>query len=699
MNNDHASKKSFCIKAPSNWEKSYLEVWPLVTVPRQCICLRWCISKEYHEFTCSSLQFIVIRPAGTSVLLGRVKSSKANQLVGIEHVEGSRYALIFLSEKLDFKSLKVIANHQLTKSSKSLSNVSNKPLGDQLFRSNSLMSPSLLKKELHRIQSDASQANERESQAPHSFVTHDLISSSKDGNSLTHEFANDSVTEMVQDYTPSCSRDVKSLLDHLYNSYFYQLLMTKTPVVFYVKQMVGKTRQLAVEVHNHVEEKALVDELLKFLDNLKSVDDRKSRLLQCFESHLNYKAWHLEFENEAHQYEIKGYRLWLQNILNRENCQITKLDFEREFSQLKLKEYEIRVLLYFEILYLFLKWDPEYARRRANDNSLLDSRDSGKRKSRKKNAKTLNPFETAQLKLEFTFDGLCIRRTIEQNATERSEDLLLKFCKETIVPYYSSKFPRITRNLLEKCNGLDLLPERSHKHRHSAPPRSKLISSKSEAGRALPGNTSGASISNTSSPHSEASISKDYEILKRRRSNSGVHSLTRSDSSFNGFERDTRRRSSDIARIKNREINLPSSSLSKQRNSMHDISTNFPRRNLSFTEKLTMASLQGQSEESVQPKTTSSLSRSKTLSILEGSVSKRSEPSMDSILVQATPRKSSSVITELPDTPIKMNSLDKASACTVENHIVTESPAHKSNKAQLFVCVPTTPVKKKSASP
>ncbi|EPY49664.1 DNA replication pre-initiation complex subunit Sld3 [Schizosaccharomyces cryophilus OY26] len=697
MNNSHAFKKSFCIRAPSNWEKSYMEVWPIITVPRQYICLRWCISAHYHEFSCSSLQFLVIRPAGMNVLLGRVKTIYGSQTVAIEHVEDNRYALMLLSDQVEFRSLKVIANHQSSESSSaSIESGSSAKPSKRLVRTDSLLSSDFMEKTLHDIQSGSSLANEKEYKAfSNKFASPSQPTLEDNQENIERNEQDDIRIFHLEEAVPT----LENLIHSLRNGYFYQLLMTKTPVVFYAKQLVGKYRTHALEYFAKTKDESFIDELLKLLSSIRSVEAWKENLQSCFQNHLDGKAWHLELDDGASECELVGYRQWLQNALNQDSFESEKPDFIKEFSSLKAKEYELKVLIYFEVLYLLLKIHPEYANQK-------DSRDKTKNtklnsKNEKKEKEPPNLFEKVQLQLEFVFDGLCIRRTIEEKPPNSTEDLLLRFCKEGIIPFYSSKFPKITRVLLEKCNGLTLLPDFANPRAKHISRRSKLLSrSNTDSISSLKRlhSTNSVPSSSSSSP-----VDTKSSNLKRQGSFSSIQNLTRSDSRTSLGEKDMKKRTNNMSRIRNREVALPSSgSLVRHRSSLSEQPHSNNTSELSFTEKLLLASTDsnnGLAQRPVGGITKQDLTRSKTLNSVDSLSDELStlnqQKQSKSVLVQATPRKRTSFITSFQSPTAAHSAMPDDSPTKVisDDPIIQESPARNAMKSNVFVCVPTTPRK------
>ncbi|WBW71493.1 DNA replication pre-initiation complex subunit Sld3 [Schizosaccharomyces osmophilus] len=693
MNNSHASKKSFCIRAPANWEKSYMEVWPLITVPRQYICLRWCTSPQYHEFSCSSLQFLVIRPAGMNVLLGRVKTLYGSQTVAIEHVEDNRYALMLLSDQVEFRSLKVIANHQIPESSNtSIESGSSIKPPKRTSRANSLLSSGFMEKTLHNIQSGSSLANEQEYK---SIGSNKSIAPSNPTTDYEQENANQDEAENIKVFhSEEPVPTLENLTDSLRKGYFYQLLMTKTPVVFYAKQLVGKYRTHALDYFLKTKDESFIDELLKFLSSIRSVETWKENLQNCFQNHLNGRAWHLELDDGASETELHGYRQWLQNALNQDSLESEKPDFMKEFSSLKAKEYELKVLIYFEVLYILLKIHPEYA-------SQKSSRDKVKKtKPFKKEKEPPNLFEKVQLQLEFVFDGLCIRRTIEEKPSSSTEDLLLKFCKEGIIPFYSSKFPKIARVLLDKCNGLSLLPDFTNPRAKHPSRRSKLLSrSNTESSSSLKRWHSSTPVSSSSSPGDTKSSN-----LKRQGSfSSSAQNLTRSDSKTSFGEKDLKKRINSMSRIRNREVALPSSgSLVRHRSSFSEQPHSNNATELSFTEKLLLASSDPNNALPQRPSggnAKQDLARSKTLDSvdsLSGSFHNSDQRKQsNSVLVQATPRKRTSLIASFQSPTAAHPAVPDDSPTKVisDDPVIQDSPARNAMKPNVFVCIPTTPRK------
>ncbi|EPX74977.1 DNA replication pre-initiation complex subunit Sld3 [Schizosaccharomyces octosporus yFS286] len=694
MSNSHAFKKSFCIRAPANWEKSYMEVWPLITVPRQYICLRWCTSPQYHEFSCSSLQFLVIRPAGMNVLLGRVKTLYGSQTVAIEHVEDNRYALILLSDQVEFRSLKVIANHQLSESTNTSieSGSTVKPL-KKVSRENSLLSSGFMEKTLHDIRSGSTLANEQENKTTSNDK--DILSSHPipdyEQDNVNHEEPEDIKVFHSEDPLPT----LENLTDSLRKGYFYQLLMTKTPVVFYAKHLVGKYRTHALDYFKKTKDESLVEELLKFLSSIRSVETWKENLQNCFQDHLDGRAWHLELGDGAMEIELHGYRQWLQNVLNKDSHETEKPDFLKEFSYLKSKEYELKVLINFEVLYLLLKIHPEYATQKSSRDKIKKVKANSK-----KEKEPPNLFEKVQLQLEFVFDGLCIRRTIEEKPPNSTEDLLLKFCKEGIIPFYSSKFPKIARVLLEKCNGLSLLPDFTNPLTKHTSRRSKHLSrSNTDSSSSLKRLRSETPVSSSSSPGDTKSSN-----LRRQGSFSNTNfSLTRSDSRTSFTEKDLKKRTNNMSRIRNREVALPSSgSLVRQRSSFSEQPQSNSVSELSFTEKLLLASSDPNNALPQRPSggiAKQDLTRSRTLSSfdnLSDSVHTSDQRKQsNSVLVQATPRKRTSLVASFqsPTATHRRMPDDSPTKVISDDPVIQDSPSRNAMKPNVFVCIPTTPRK------
>ncbi|EEB09160.1 DNA replication pre-initiation complex subunit Sld3 [Schizosaccharomyces japonicus yFS275] len=604
MEDYSGSSGTFCIKAPAGWKQSVIKVTPLATTSRQNICLHWCLPKPYHTFTCTSLQFIVLRPAGSNILLGEIQNDERTSLVAIEHVREGRICTCILVKQCSLEAAEThfpITNKRHGKAHPPLTGVTALPLWNESYIAlieKVELTPKPASTD-NKPNTTESQAEPRSPPSPTTTV-----------GSIEHGFA------------------------ILVTKFCEQLFLSTAPVAFFAKSLVGRFRSCLHSLKSTATAAdVFLQDTLKLVETLPDLSEVNIHAQKCYEALQNGEPFNLEPPTHWSPCTTKCVREWVSSYLEQPREQINDDSFHRVVSSLKIRYCELLVLLCFELLHLATSFFPELP-------SITD-----------KTSLIYQLFYKLKVCLESAFDRLCIWRSLEEKPPGAiEEDFLIKFCQEVIHPFYGSKFPHISVKLLQKCSGPGFNTSRSS--------HSSTNSSSSKSRKRRVSDIHGLSSKVPSIQHSAANrqqrlksrrytldpdqikqlqrktVSPSPEAIREKR----LQELNRS-LSLPRFltERSKKRLStSGVSQFRSREVEMPSRKMSSSEHmsvKVSNLSTSRPNRSLTEAFRLASPQLQLSRTKSTSRNSIGTLVRSKTLSDLDD------PPSTVQVQVQCTPQK------------------------------------------------------------
>ncbi|KAA8915616.1 hypothetical protein TRICI_002261 [Trichomonascus ciferrii] len=261
----------------------------------------------------------------------------------------------------------------------------------------------------------------------------------------------------------SLPTDPSRFLEH---AYFETLYLSKTPLVYFVKSTLSRTRSLCKDGSGGDKQAYLhrvIDILHQRLLSVVQLDHKYDgdRLESVVRGNAEKSAseW-----SDSERYFLESWKTRLENT--------SDASLRTEIADLKIRETQLQVVLLLEILSMRVRAgivDQKQEHEPSSKPENKNKKPSLVRRRRKKptaeaQQQSQQPAENdvkvnPEVLLDILFDRLCIWQaladapTTAKSSAESGPDRLQMFCQEVIMPYFSFRLPEKSRVMVKKAQG------------------------------------------------------------------------------------------------------------------------------------------------------------------------------------------------------------------------------------------------------
>lgn len=287
------------------------------------------------------------------------------------------------------------------------------------------------------------------------------------------------------------SKRVQSLQSMLVSKYYENLYKGKTPVSYFAKSTLSRARAMSKEKYsatdNTLQQRILyIEKLLPYLEEMVlDIIDLDAK----YDPKNFYHAVSSESNSVAYSIEEQRYmKLWF-SILEETVPNLTFIspEFIDGIETLKTREVQMQIILLLEILALEHHKDLKLGKQKKETKksaatSFIQNRSDGKslvrlskkaklRKKKEELEKPEKPRLNTEVLATAMFDILCIRnlsnidsssliphlgsKSLFGNPAQETAaaDKTQEFCREAVMPFYSSKLPDLCKKFVQSCRG------------------------------------------------------------------------------------------------------------------------------------------------------------------------------------------------------------------------------------------------------
>jgi hypothetical protein len=287
------------------------------------------------------------------------------------------------------------------------------------------------------------------------------------------------------------SKKPHTLPSMLVSKYYENLYKGQTPVSYFAKSTLSRARAMSKEMHPVTEDSPqqrvlYIEKLLPYLQEMVlDILDLDSK----YDPKNFYHAVSSESSSVAYNIEEQQYmKLWFASLEESvSNLSFMSPEFTNGIENLKTREVQMQIILLLEILALESHRDAKLGKSKnstkdATDKPILTKRSTGKslvrlskkakmRKEKEEQKKPVKAKPDTEILATAMFDILCIRNLSNFDSNNISSmlgsksqfetlaqetaagDKTQEFCREAVMPFYSSKLPDLCKKFVQSCRG------------------------------------------------------------------------------------------------------------------------------------------------------------------------------------------------------------------------------------------------------
>lgn len=287
------------------------------------------------------------------------------------------------------------------------------------------------------------------------------------------------------------SKRVQSLRSMLVSKYYENLYKGKTPISYFAKSTLSRARAMSKEKYsatdNTLQQRILyIEKLLPYLEEMVlDIIDLDAK----YDPKNFYHAVSSESNSVAYNIEEQRYmKLWFSSLEETvPNLTFISPEFIDGIETLKTREVQMQIILLLEILALEQHKDLKLGKQKDDTKesatmSFVQNRSDGKslvrlskkaklRKKKEELKKPEKPRLNTEILATAMFDILCIRnlsnfdsssltshigsKSLFGNPAQETAaaDKTQEFCREAVMPFYSSKLPELCKKFVQSCRG------------------------------------------------------------------------------------------------------------------------------------------------------------------------------------------------------------------------------------------------------
>jgi len=300
----------------------------------------------------------------------------------------------------------------------------------------------------------------------------------------------DSHNDSLDGFNLRPSKKPHTIPSMLISKYYENLYKGQTPVYYFAKSTLSRARAMSKEKHPGIDDSPqqrvlYIEKLLPYLQEMVlDILDLDSK----YDPKNFYHAVSSESSNVAYSIEEHQYmRLWFASLEETvSNLSFKSPEFTNGIENLKTREVQMQIILLLEILALESHRDAKLGKSKTSTrdttNKSFLARSNGKslvrlskkaklRREKQEQKKPETPKPDTEVLATAMFDILCIRNLSNLDSSSISSTLGSKsqfetlaqetaaadrtqeFCREAVMPFYSSKLPDLCKKFVQSCRG------------------------------------------------------------------------------------------------------------------------------------------------------------------------------------------------------------------------------------------------------